>query len=214
MTCAVLPRRAVFYMVARILGPIVLTLYYSDLLAMCESPRLPISRSAAALDRQPQLAWSATPGATAYRVRLQSRVPNGRVVASHDTVVTTPAFRAPQPLAEQRAKVTVRLSAVCGAETSAESVWWFVIDTSAACRLGEINARAAAGKARVDWKPVPEARTYDVRVHALADGRLIASRETRASGAELELREAAVVSVRPACAAGLGEAVYRVVAAD
>jgi len=165
-------------------------------------------------DKHVQIAWTPVQGATGYRVRLQSRVPNGRVVASHDTMVTSPVFRAPQPLAEHRAKVTVRLSAVCGAETSAESVSWFVIDTSAGCRIGELTARAAAGKARVDWKAVPGAQAYDVRAHALADGRVIAARETRAPGAELELREAAVVSVRPACESGLGEAVYRVVAAD
>jgi hypothetical protein len=183
-------------------------------LAECEPPRFPLKESAATLDKQPQIAWQATQGATAYRVRLQSRVPNGRVVASHDTMVTTTSFRPPQPLTEHRAKVTVRLNAVCGAETSAESVSWFLIDTSAGCRIGEINAKAAAGKARLDWKAVPEAQTYDVRVHALGDGRTIAARETRTPVAEIELREAAVVSVRPACAAGLGEAVYRVVAAD
>jgi hypothetical protein len=184
------------------------------LVAACDPPRQLLTDATVIADRQVQIAWAPVEGATAYRVRLQSRVPNGRVVASHDTVVTSPAFRPPQPLAEQRAKVTVRLNAICGAETSAESVSWFLIDTSAGCRIGELNARAAAGKATLQWKPVPEAQTYDVRVHALGDGRTIAARETRSLQAEVELREAAVVSVRPACAGGLGEAVYRVVAAD
>jgi len=191
-----------------------LTLCSPAVVAVCEAPRQALGNAATIADKQVQIAWTPVEGATGYRVRLQSRVPNGRVVASHDTVVTTPSFRAPQPLAEQRAKVTVRLNAVCGAETSAESVSWLLIDTSAGCRIGEINAKAAAGKATLQWKAVPEAQTYDVRVHALGDGRTIAARETRSPQAEIELREAAVVSVRPACAAGLGEAVYRVVAAD
>jgi len=183
-------------------------------IAVCEPPRQTLPHAALVADKHVQVAWTPVDGATGYRVRLQSRVPNGRVVASHDTTVTTPYFRPPQPLAEQRAKVTVRLNAVCGGESSAESVSWFLIDTSAGCRIGEINAKAAAGKATLQWKAVPEAQTYDVRVHALGDGRTIAARETRAPQAEIELREAAVVSVRPACAGGLGEAVYRVVAAD
>src|SRR5262245_6252219 len=180
-------------------------------LGMCESPRQDLGTAAVIADKQAQINWMPVEGATAYRVRLQSRVPNGRVVASHDTTVTAPFFRPPPPLAEHRAKVTVRLNAACGGETSAESVSWFLIDTSAGCAIGEVNAKGAGGKARLDWKAVPGAQTYDVRVHALGDGRVIATRETRSPAAEIELREAAVVSVRPACAAGLGEAVYRVV---
>jgi hypothetical protein len=198
----------------RLLAVVGLAVCSPAVLAACEAPRQTFTNVSTITDKHVQIAWAAVEGATGYRMRLQSRVPNGRVVASHDTVVTTPSFRAPQPLAEHRAKVTVRLNAVCGAETSAESVSWFLIDTSAGCRIGEVNASAAAGKARLDWKAVPGAQTYDVRVHALADGRTIAARETRSPQAEIELREAAVVSVRPACAAGLGEAVYRVVAAD
>ena len=173
-----------------------------------------IPSGATIAQKQVEVGWTPVQEATAYRLRLQSRIPNGRVVASHDTTVTTPLFRPPQPLAEQRAKVTVRLSAVCGAETSAESVSWFLIDTSAGCKIGEVDAKAVAGKARLDWKAVPGAQTYDVRAHALADGRLIASEETRSSFVQMALKQPAVVSVRPRCVGGDGEAVYRVVAAD
>jgi hypothetical protein len=183
-------------------------------LAVCEAPRTALAEGAVVADRQVQVAWAPVHGATAYRVRVQSRVPNGRVVASHDTTVSTPVFRAPQPLAEQRAKVTVRLNAVCGAETSAESTSWFLIDTSAGCRLGDVAASSAGGRARIDWKAVPGAQTYDVRAHALTDGRLIASEETRSPLVQMALKEAAVVSVRPRCTSGEGEAVYRVVTAD
>jgi hypothetical protein len=165
-------------------------------------------------ERRVQFAWAPVLGATGYRVRVQSRVANGHVVALHDAMVTSPAFRAPQPLAEHRAKVTVRLSAICGAETSAESVSWFVIDTSAGCRLDDVAVSAAGGKARLAWKAVPGAQTYDVRAHALTDGRLIASDETRSLLIQMALKESAVVSVRPRCVGGDGEAVYRVVAAD
>lgn len=182
--------------------------------AVCEVPRVKLAGGATVVGRQTEVAWAPVDGATAYRVRLQSRVPNGRVVASHDTTVSAPVFRAPQPLAEQRTKVTVRLSAVCGAETSAESTSWFLIDTSAGCRLGGVAASSAAGKAQLDWEAVPGAQTYDVRAHALTDGRLIASEEARSPLVQMALKEAAVVSVRPRCTSGEGEAVYRVVTAD
>jgi hypothetical protein len=68
---------------------------------------------------------------------------------------------------------------------------------------------------RLDWPPVPGAKTYELRANALDDGGLIASAEARGTSASLALKgKAAVVSVRPACASGTGEAVYRVVAAD
>lgn len=141
-------------------------------------------------------------------------MPNGGVIASHDTMTSSTTLQAPQPLASRRAKVTARLNAVCGAQTSVESVSWFLIDTAAGCRVGEIDASAAGGKTRLDWKAVPGAQMYDVRAHALGDGRTLAARETRVPSAEFALNDAAVVSVRPVCTTGEGEAVYRVVAAD
>lgn len=182
--------------------------------AVCEAPKAMLAHAAVVADRQAQIGWAPVQAATGYRVRVQSRVPNGRVIASHDAMVTSPAFRAPQPLAERRAKVTVRVSAICGAETGVESVSWFVIDTSAGCRLEQVVASSEGSRAMLGWKAVPAAQTYDVRAHALADGRLIASRETRSPSAQLDLKEAAVVSVRPQCVSGEGEAVYRVVTAD
>jgi len=163
-------------------------------------------------EKQPRIDWTAVSEANAYKVHLQSRVPGGRVVSVHDTVVKTPTFLPPQPLAEHHAKVTVRVSAVCGGETSAETVSWFLIDTSPTCRLGEMGAVSDAGTASLRWRPVAGAVSYEVRAYGLLDGRLMASQETRSPEAKLGLSDGAVVSVRPACASGLGEAVYRVLA--
>jgi hypothetical protein len=171
----------------------------------CEPPELAANSPA---DQHPRLTWPAVEGATSYRVRVQSRIPDGRVLAFHDTVVAAPEFLPPQPLTEHRAKVTVRLNAICGAETSAESVSTFVIDTSPLCELEEIEA----DKAGVKWRPVAGARSYELRAYRLSDGRLLVSQTTREAAARLPLKESAVVSVRPACAGGLGEAVYRVLA--
>jgi len=183
--------------------------YAGATFGVCEPPNLAAN---APTEKHPRLTWPAVEGATSYRVRVQSRVPDGLVIATHDTVVSKPEFLPPQPLAQHRAKVTVRLNAICGGETGAESVATFVIDTSAVCRLVDVDAAFEAGAARLKWQPVAGARSYEIRVHAL-DGRFLGSQETREAAARVALKEAAVVSVRPACAAGLGEAVYRVVAA-
>jgi hypothetical protein len=135
-------------------------------------------------DLKPTIEWNVVRGASTYNLKLQSRVPNGRVLAQHDAVVNEPRFVPPQPLASYRAKVTVRLAAICGKETSAESVSWFTIDTAIACREGQ----------------------DEVRDHALTDGHLISAQESRTT--------AHVQSTRPLCAGTRGEAAYRVTAGD
>lgn len=147
----------------------------------CESPAPGLAQGAEVQDTKPQVTWPPVQGATAYRVRLESRIPNGRVIARHDAVVNEPRFVPPQPLADHRAKVTVRLTAICGKQTSAESVSWFTIDTAAACREEQ----------------------DEVRAHALTDGRLIGAQDARTT--------AHVQSTRPLCAGGWGEATYRAI---
>jgi hypothetical protein len=153
--------------------------------ADCEPVYPEFSRAMTTRDTKSVIAWSPVEGATSYRLRIQSRVPNGRVLAQHDVVVNEPRFFPPQPLADHRAKVTVRLAAICGKKMSAESVSWFVIDASAAC----------SGAGRVEN-----------RAYALTDGRLITKQESRTIPH--------VQSTRPLCAGAGGEATYRVTAGD
>ncbi|HVQ61401.1 MAG TPA: hypothetical protein VMS53_04900 [Burkholderiales bacterium] len=185
----------------------------SNAWAACESPEPVGLQGKTIQDIKPRIAWQPVKGATGYRVRLLSRVPDGRVVVSQDTLVTSPDFLAPQALADQRAKVVVRVNAVCDGETSAERVSTFFIDATSACVMREISA-AGAVKTSVDWKPVEGAVRYEVRAYGVVDGQLLVSQETRTPGAQVDLKgQSAVVSVRPACAGVIGEAVYRVVAA-
>jgi len=181
--------------------------------AVCAAPE-GIAPEEVVTARQGAIAWKPVEGATSYRVRILSRVPNGKIVASHDTVVTLPRFVPPQPLAEDKAKVVVRLNAVCGSEASAEAVHAFVIDTTAQCVLEGLSVSQNAGKAELKWAPLKDAQTYEVRSFAL-DGALIGSQEVRAAAVQLYLNvPSAVVSVRPLCSAGPGEAVYRTVVTD
>jgi hypothetical protein len=182
-------------------------------MAACAAPEWALPAQDSVADKQPPLVWKPVEGATGYRVRVLSRVPNGRIVASHDAVVTSQSFLSPQPLAEDHAKVTARISAICGAEASAESVFSFTIDTTPTCRLDELSAETAGMKANLKWPAVKGAAGYELRMFSL-DGAFISAQETKAPGAQVELRQpGAVISVRPACASGLGEALYRVVQA-
>jgi len=183
-------------------------------LAECAAPERALPVEDVVADKQALIAWKPVQGASAYRVRVLSRVPNGRIVASHDTVVTSQSFLSPQPLAEDHAKVTARISAICGPETGAESVFAFTIDATSACRLDAISAEPAGAKANVKWLAVKGAATYEVRAFSL-DGSFLSAQETRLPAAQVELpRPGAVVSVRPVCASGLGEAVYRTLVAE
>jgi hypothetical protein len=183
--------------------------------AACDAPRAKIAEASSLGEARPLIAWEPVSGATRYRVKVLSRVPNGRVLVAHDAVVSAPAFLPPQPLAEQRAKVQLRVAAICGAETSAETVTSFDIDATANCRLAQLDVRRDARGAELRWTPVMGALSYEVRALALMDGKLIATRETRTPGARLELPgEGAVVSVQPRCTAASGDALYRVLAAD
>jgi len=183
-------------------------------LAVCPAPEAAIPAQDSVADKQPSLVWKPVEGATGYRVRVLSRVPNGRIVASHDAVVASPRFVPPQPLAEDRAKVTARVNAICGAETGAESQFTFTIDATATCRLEALTAESASGRASLKWAPVKGAAAYEVRVFSF-EGAFVSAQETRAPVAQVDFRKpGAVISVRPACASGLGEATYRVVAVD
>ncbi len=182
--------------------------------AGCEAPSVSSPDAKVVSERNPRIEWGAVPGATGYRMRLLSRVPDGRILAAHDTVLSVPGFLAPRPLADLRAKVTVRIHSVCGAQISKEAVTAFAIDTSATCVIGEISAVAAVGKAELTWRPVGSATTYQIRIFSL-DGKLLSSNDTRTPQAQVDLRgRDAVVSVRPVCAGGLGDAAYRTLAAD
>ena len=181
-------------------------------IAACPAPEQAVNASVE--DKQPRISWKAAEGATGYRVRILSRVPNGKILASYDSVVQGTSFLPPQPLADQRAKVTVRLNAICGSETSEDSVAAFVIDATPACRLAGFEAAVAGGSAQLKWTAVKGATSYEVRTFA-PDGAFVRAEEVRSPAAKVELGgRAAMVSVRPVCAAGVGEAVYRAVAAD
>lgn len=179
----------------------------------CEVPG-PVLQDARVLEqRRPTIEWQAAPDATAYRIRVESRIPNGRALAVHDSIASSPSFLPPQPLAEHRAKVRVRVRSLCAGAESAERLAEFMIDTSNACALRELELATRAPRHELRWKGGPAA-AYQVSAYSLA-GELLWSRETRET--VLTFAPPAVdivVAARALCAEGAGEARYRLVPAD
>lgn len=138
-------------------------------------------------ERQPTLSWSAVPGATSYRVKLRSRVPNGRDIATYDSVVKGASFVPPQALAADRAKVAVGVTAMCGTEVGPVKTYSFMIDTRNKCVLGPVNATWTGGMAGLTWAPVSGAKSYQVRAFA-EDGAFLGAQQVRKEAAKIALK--------------------------
>jgi len=161
-------------------------------------------------DTRPVITWRPVPGATAYRVRVQSRVPEGAVITDLDTLATAPRFAPPQPLTDHRAIVRVTVTPDCGdaAETAAPVPGHrFFIDTRLACPAAtDLQVQRDAKRARLTWTPPPGAVRYEVLAFGAEDWRLQGRGETR--DAAFALPDAgskpAVAALRVRCSAGFG----------
>ena len=180
----------------------------------CAAPRFITPAERITSDTRPGIRWSAVDGATAYALKVQSRVPEGRVVASFDVVITDTQFVPPTVLADERAKVTVSVTARCTDGVSALGSAWFLIDATVNCPspLG-VRIKFENGRAVVDWSAAAGAALYEVRLHSPLDGRVLKVVEAREARATLEgdLPDGAVLSVRPRCAHAFGEAAFGIV---
>ena len=153
------------------------------------------------------LQWAPAPGATGYRVRLVSRVPEGGVIVSLDTLTTAPSFDPPQPLTDLGAIVRFTVAARCGAETGPETSLRFFIDTRLGCpAVADPAAEPNAAGPRLHWKPVEGAERYEVLAYAAKDGRLLGRGETREPLFALPSSGdgPAMAAVRPRCRDGYG----------
>lgn len=164
---------------------------------------------------RPAIEWRALPGASRYRLQLESRVPEGRVLARFDSVVAGTRFVPPANLADSRAAVKLLITADCGAQAPSvtENAAWFFMDLSALCPApAEILVNAAPGPV-VTWQPVKQALRYEVSVFTAAEGRLLAKAESVEPRFRFSTAPAApyYVALRARCAEAYSAPVYRVV---
>ena len=181
--------------------------------AQCPAPDFLEPGERVIADTRPRIAWSPVAGADGYALRLLSRVPEGRVMASYDVSVAGTSFVPPGALAEGKAKVTVSVAARCAGTLSAPRAAWFIVDATRRCASpGQVRLSLQDGRLQARWEPTQGADRYELRVHAPLDGRVLTTLEAREPRATLEgsFPPAGVLSVRPRCGNVYGEIAYRV----
>lgn len=147
--------------------------------ANCAAPEFIAPRSALLHESRPLIEWEKVPGGNQYRVQVRSQVPEGRVLATIDTLVKESRFVPPQPLVESRAIVTVKVSAVCGSVESVASVKRFVLDVRRDCpEPSGARAIAKEGKLLLVWNPQPAVEGYRVVLRSALSGAELERRET------------------------------------
>jgi len=162
-------------------------------------------------ERRPAIRWEPLTGVDRYRVQLESRIPEGRVLVSLDTVVTGTTFSPPQPLTDFRAAVKLRVTSQCAAEgfeALREQAAWFYIDTSPACPSPS-GLRFDAATSALEWRPEGPALRYEILLFDAAGGALRYRGESLGTRAALpRALSSGIAAVRPFCAAGYGRSAY------
>jgi len=158
-------------------------------------------------DARPVLRWDSLAGDGPYRVEIESRVPEGGVLLSVDTLVAGTSFRPPRPLTDQRAAVKVRVSQGCPADdgsTLREKPALFQIDTGPGCPVPTSITMSADGRF-LEWTPVPGALRYEVSFRDPKDGSPRLAGESKGTRYPLPAASStAIAFVRPYCATGFG----------
>jgi len=161
-------------------------------------------------DARPDIKWAALPGVKLYRVQIESRVPEGRVLERVDTRISDTRFVPPRPLADRRAVVKLLITADCPESAPiATRPAWFFIDLGPSCPAVQGLSFFGANAPRVEWARTGGATHYEVEAYSAAEGRLIARKETTLASIDLpQVAAALLVAVRPRCESVVGEAAY------
>ena len=185
--------------------------------AECSLPQFVEPALRVVTQARPAVRWAPVTGAEGYAFKLVSREPNGRLIATYESVVADARFSPQTALADERAKVTVTVSARCGGKLGPAAQTWFVVDVTAACAAPSgVNGVRQGERWAADWVAVANATGYEARLYGLADGRVLRVAGVREARVVFDgdLPASAVLAVRAQCATGYGAAAYRVVAAD
>jgi len=163
---------------------------------------------------RPEIRWEARDEVRVYRVQIESRVPESKVIERVDARVSGNRFVPPRPLTDRRAAVKLLVTADCAeSESISTQAAWFFIDAASSCAPVAMLSISSASK--IAWAHAERATRYEVEVFSLSDGRLIERRETMLTAAELPPTSAPLlVAVRPRCGLVRGEAAYGLRAAS
>jgi hypothetical protein len=162
---------------------------------------------------RPSIEWRAVPGVERYRVQMESRIPEGRMLNRFDTVVTGTKFVPPTALADERAAVKVLVTAECSAAAQAsviEEPARFFIDLRASCPA-PAAVEVKDGK-RIAWGKVAGAQHYELSIYSSLDGKSLLHAESVEPAYQLPgLQQPAYAMVRARCAQAYSAPLYQVV---
>ena len=180
----------------------------------CGTPSLLSPAQTDITNAKPRFEWTPVAKAKHYRLWLESRVPEGRVLFTHDIQTAATYWTPPAALTETRALIKVKLTAICdGDDERGEATpvsppfTRFRIDTSASCVLAAAPAVTLAGQgAELSWPAVAGANYYELGTYSGVEGKLTRKNESRVT--TFKLKDLApgvwVIGVRPRCSTGFG----------
>ena len=161
---------------------------------------------------RPAIEWRALPGVARYRVQMESRIPEGRVVNRFDTVVAGTKFVPPSALADERAAVKALVTAECpgAAQPSVvEEAARFFIDLRSSCPA-PAAVEVQDGKS-LAWRKVAGAQRYELAAYSALDGKSLLQAESLEPAYPLRvIQQPAYVMVRARCAEGYSAPAYQV----
>lgn len=174
----------------------------------CRLARVLVANGQTVSDVRPKIDWEPIPGVERYRLRLESRIPEGALLEAIDTGVEGTSFQAPLRLTDVRARVKVVVSEACNTLPPIDDGSWFVVDPTSRCRLEPRSVEFAGDQVR--WSAVADAIEYDFQVHDMPGGKLsVSERTVRPEVRWVESPRAdSVVVVRAKCTEGYGEPQY------
>lgn len=183
----------------------------------CLSPELTHPNATTISEGRVRLEWKPVAGATAYLLWLESRVPEGRVLATHETQTATTFWVSPEALTEGRVILKGNIKTLCGGEASNHSgTFRFPIDLARECVLGSApTIKSNLEGMLIQWGALASSREYAVEIRSAMDGHLFSTSTAYRPGTPLKSLPKGVwiVGVKPRCGAIWGNAKHVTVAA-
>ena len=181
---------------------------------ICGTPTLLSPAQTDIANAKPRFEWTPVAKAKHYRLWLESRVPEGRVLFTHDIQTAATYWTPPAALTETRALVKVKLTAICDGDDERDHTTpvsppytRFRIDTSASCVLAAAPSVTLAGQgAKLSWPAVAGANYYELATYSGVEGQLTQKNESPATTFKLDALAPGVwvIGVRPRCSTGFG----------
>jgi hypothetical protein len=112
---------------------------------------------------RPTIEWQAISGMSRYRIQIESRVPEGIVLAQLDTLVAGTQFVPPADFGVSRTAVKLLVTGDCpDAPNIADRRAWFFIDMASACPAPSTLTFSGTGPVKVEWAVTTGATRYQI----------------------------------------------------